>query len=101
MKNVRSSQPCISMNFCTESVKHKFFHVRIVNLVLTTTYYTFNAKFYQQTAGVKIAAEIYIQAREKTAIFMTLYPPKVWKQFSDGVCSILKSTHLKNFFHHI
>ena len=27
MKNVRSSQPCISMN----SVKHKFFHVSIVN----------------------------------------------------------------------
>ena len=28
MKNVRSSQPCILMN----SVKHKFFHVRIVSL---------------------------------------------------------------------
>ena len=31
MKNVRSSQPCISMNFCTDSVNHKFFHVSIVN----------------------------------------------------------------------
>ena len=31
MKNVRSSQPCISMNFCTNSVKHKFFPVSIVN----------------------------------------------------------------------
>ena len=31
MKNFRSSQPCTSMNFCTEfSVKHKFFHVSIV-----------------------------------------------------------------------
>ena len=28
MKNVRSSQPCISMNFFS---KHKFFHVSIVN----------------------------------------------------------------------
>ena len=27
MKNVRSSQPCVSMNF---SVKHKFFHLSIV-----------------------------------------------------------------------
>ena len=31
MKNVRSSQPCISMNFCTEFSKaRKFFHVSIV-----------------------------------------------------------------------
>ena len=30
MKNLRSSQPCFSMNFCTESVKHKFVHVSII-----------------------------------------------------------------------
>ena len=32
MKNVRSSQPCISMNFCTEFSKHKFFPVSIVKM---------------------------------------------------------------------
>ena len=32
MKNVRSSQPCILMNFCTEFSKaHKFFHVTSLN----------------------------------------------------------------------
>ena len=32
MKNVRSSQPCISMNFVLNPAKHKFlFHVNIVN----------------------------------------------------------------------
>ena len=31
MKNVRSSQSCISMNFILNSVKNKFFHVTIVN----------------------------------------------------------------------
>ena len=30
MKNVRSSQPCISMNFVLNSVKQKFAHVSIV-----------------------------------------------------------------------
>ena len=30
MENVRSSQPCISMNFCTELVKCNFFYVSIV-----------------------------------------------------------------------
>ena len=56
-----------------------------------------------------IAAEIYIQAHERTAISTTLYPPKVWvddvysilKRFFDDVYSVLKRTHLENFFHHI
>ena len=32
MKNVRSSQPCTSITFVPNSVKHKFFHVSIVEL---------------------------------------------------------------------
>ena len=32
---------------------------------------------------------------------MTLHPPKVWEQFVDDVYSIVKRTHLENFFHHI
>ena len=34
MKYVRSSQPCISMNFVLNSTKHKFFHVSIVKELL-------------------------------------------------------------------
>ena len=47
------------------------------------------------------AVKICIQTHERTAISMALHPPKVWEQFADGVCSILKRTHLENFFHHI
>ena len=46
-------------------------------------------------------AEIYMQAYEGTAITTTLYPPKVWERFVDDVYSVLKRTHLENFFHHI
>ena len=35
------------------------------------------------------------------AITTALHPPKVWKRFVDDVYSILKRTHLENFFHHI
>ena len=80
----------------------------LVHLVLTTTWYTFNSQFYQQTDGVAIGgpassttAEIYMQAYEHTAVTMALHPPKVWEQFVDDVYSILKRTHLENFFHHI
>ena len=46
-------------------------------------------------------AEIYMQAYERTVITAGLHPPKVWEQFVGDVYSILKWTHLENFFHHI
>ena len=80
----------------------------LVHLVLTTTWYTFNSQFYQQTDGVAMGgpassttAEIYMQAYERTAITTALHPPKVWERFVDDVYSILKRTHLENVFHHI
>ena len=80
----------------------------LVHLVLTTTWYTFNSQFYQQTDGVAMGdpassttAETYMQAYERTAITTALHPPKVWERFADDVYSILKRTHLENFFHYI
>ena len=79
-----------------------------VNLVLTTTWYSFNSKFYQKTEGVamggtasSITAKIYMQDHERTAISTALHPPKVLERFVDDVYSILKRTHLENFFHHL
>ena len=46
-------------------------------------------------------AEIYMQAHESTAISTALHPPEVWERFADNVYSIVKRTHLENFFHHI
>ena len=53
----------------------------LVNLVLTTTRYTFNSQFYQQTdIAAKIApassaiAEIHMQTHEQTAISTALHP---------------------------
>ena len=80
----------------------------LVHLVLTTTWYTFNSQFYQQTDGVAMGghtssttAETYMQAYERTTITTSLHPPKVWERFVDDVYSILKSKHFENFFHHI
>ena len=74
----------------------------LVNLVLTTTWYTFNSQFYQQTDGVAMGgaassttAEIYMQAHESTAISTALHPPKVWERFVDDVYSIVKRTQLE------
>ena len=89
-----------------------FYHINkfldLVHLVLTTTWYTFNSQFYQQTDGIttggpvsSITAEIYMQAYESTATTTALHPSKVWKRFADDVYYILKRTNFENFFHHI
>ena len=80
----------------------------LVHLVLTTTWYTFNSQFYQQTDGVAMGdpassttVEIYMQAYERTAITTALHPPKVWERFVDDVYSVLKRMHLEKIFHRI
>ena len=80
----------------------------LVNLVLATTWYTFNSQFYQQTDDVakggpasSTRTEIYMQGHEGTAISMAIHPTKVCERFVDDVCSILKRTHQENFFYHI
>ena len=74
--------------------------LNLVHLVLTTTWCTFNSQFYQQTDGVAMegpasstTTEIYMQTCECTAITTALHPPRVWEQFADDVCSILKRTY--------
>ena len=52
-------------------------------------------------AASSTTVEIYMQAYERTAITTALHPPKVWDGFADDIYSILKHTHLGNFFHHI
>ena len=79
----------------------------LVHLVLTTTWYNFNSQFYQQTDGVAMGGPassitaMYMEASERTAITTALHPSKVWEQFVDDMYSILKCTHLENFFLHI
>ena len=82
--------------------------LNLVNLVLTAIWYTFNSQFCQQTDGALMGrpassttVEIYIQAKEQTAISVSLHPPKVWERFVDGGYSILKCMHMEDVSHHI
>ena len=71
----------------------------LVNLVLTTIWYTFNYQFYEEPGGVKMrgttsstTAEIYMRMRayECTAIFTALHPLKVWERLIGDAYSTLK-----------
>ena len=77
----------------------------LVHLVLTSTWYNFSSQFYQQSDDVAMGgpassttAEMYMQAYERIAITTALHLPKVWERLVDDVYSILKRTHLENFW---
>ena len=62
----------------------------LVTLVLTKTWYLFDGSFYSQINGVamgspasSVVAEIYMQARETTAITTSSNPQKIWKRYVD------------------
>ena len=63
----------------------------LVSLVLTTTKYTSNSKFYQLTDSIvamggstsSTTVEIHMQAHEQTAISTAPHPLKVWERFVD------------------
>ena len=80
--------------FTRKTVIPKDNFLDLVNLVLTTTWCTFNAQFYQQTDGFAMGgpgssttAEIYKQAHKRTVISLELHPPEVWERFVDDLYS--------------
>ena len=71
--------------------------INLVNLVLTTKWYTFNSQFYQQSDSVAMGrpassttVENDMQAHEETAISTGLHPAKVSERFFDDVYFIFK-----------
>ena len=76
----------------------------LANLVLTTTWYTFNSQFYQRTGGVTMGgpvfsttAEIYMQAHERTAISTALHPQKFGNDLLMMFILCLNGRTLKTF----
>ena len=70
--------------FTKKTVIHQDKFLNLVNLVLTTTWCTFNSQFYLQPDAVamggpasSLTAESYMQANEQTAISTALNPAKV------------------------
>ena len=70
----------------------------LVNLVLTTIWYTFNYQFYEEPDGVvmrgtaswtTVKISTRMRAYERTAIFTAIHYPKVWQQLIGDVYSTL------------
>ena len=80
----------------------------LLDIQPSTTYFKFNADFYQQTDREAmggptsvILSEIYMQSLETTAITTADHPPKVWERHVDDVFSIVHKTFLQELLEHI
>ena len=91
-----------------KSAKSQDNFLDFISLVLTTTWYTFNHKFYQIADDVAIRGleplartEVDMEAHKPTAVSTAVHSGNVWELFVDCVYSNLNHRHLKNVFHQI
>ena len=92
MKNVRSSQPCISMNFVLNSVKHKFFPVCIVNYVqvfwFLTKWTCFLLVYYASNSSFEISGGSYNPSQNTLRLINKL--DKCILSFMESLISLIK-----------
>ena len=80
----------------------------LLEFCLTSTYFTFQDKFYEQVEGAAmgspispIVANLYMEDFEMRALNTAPQPPLMWKRFVDDTCVIIKAAQQQSFLNHI
>ena len=80
----------------------------LLEFCLTSTYFTFQEKFYEQVEGAAmgspispIVAYLYMEDFEMRAINTASQPPLMWKRSVDDTCVIIKAVQQQIFLNHI
>ena len=81
----------------------------LLEICLTSTYFTFQEKYYRLTDGVamgspvsSVVANIFMEEFEERAISMAgQLEPSIWRRYVDDVFSILKRKNVERFLSHI
>ena len=80
----------------------------LLEFCLTSTYFTFQEKFYEQVEGAAmgspispIVANLYMEDFEMRALNTAAQPPLMWKRYVDDTCVIIKAAEQQNFLNHI
>ena len=82
--------------------------IRLLEYCLTSTYFIFQGKFYEQQEGAAmgspispIVANLYMEKFEQLAINTAPHPPLFWRRFVDDTFTILESPHKTSFLEHL
>ena len=98
MENVRSIQPCISMNFVLNSAKHKFFHENIVKIINNQSLrYLFQLVALPNTRYFSRNSENIPQLRTKHDFFKNSSFPSTIKEWNNLDSQIRKSKGISIF----
>ena len=80
----------------------------LLEFCLTSTYFTFQEKFYEQVEGAAmssplspIVANLYMEDFEMRALNTAPQPPLMWKRYVDDTCVIIKAAQKQSFLDHI
>ena len=67
----------------------------LVEIYLTSTFFSFEGEFFEQTCGVAMGsplslvfANIFMEHFESRALSSSLFQPKLWKRFVDDTCVV-------------
>ena len=82
--------------------------VKLFEICVQRTYFSFNQRLYQQVDGLAIgastsgfAAEIYMYQLEKKALDSFVRPPTVWKRYVDDTFAKLETRDVDDFLTHL
>ena len=80
----------------------------LLEFCLTSTYFTFQEKLYEQVEGAAMGSSIspivanpYMEDFEMRALNTATQPPLMWRRFVDDTCVIIKAVQQQSFLNHI
>jgi hypothetical protein len=80
----------------------------LLEACLTTTYFTFQGQFYQQTEGAAmgspvspIVANLFMEDFEEKALASFHSPPRYWGRYMDDTMTLLKEADIEDFSNHL
>ncbi|XP_072041346.1 uncharacterized protein [Amphiura filiformis] len=82
--------------------------INLLNFCLSTTYFVFREKYYQQKDGCAmgspcspLVANAYMEYFEKRALSSAPHPPRMWVRYVDDTFCVIKTSHVDEFTDHI
>ena len=77
----------------------------LLSVCLKSTYFSFGGEFYEQRQGAAmgspVSANLYMEFFEELALESAPSTPRLWKQYVDDTCCILRKDYVDGLLNHL